>query len=92
MNFDQFLSTRLSKEDYEKLDQHLRCSPHRRTKILRNPAIAANHEILILAQLLKLPAYYLIDTYNLGKDKLTEIEINNHHEFLNLQKQLEQTK
>lgn len=89
MNFEKFINTSLSKEDYEQLDQYLNCSPHRKTKILRNPAIANNHEVLSLARLLKIAAYSLIKTYGLGTDKLTEIEVDNHKEVMELKKKIE---
>ena len=88
MTFDKYIRTTLSKEDYEQLEKYLGCSPHRKTKILRNPPMANNREILLLASLLETSAIELIEEYQLGKDQLAPIEVENHREFNSIKMKL----
>ena len=84
MSFEQYIASNLSKEDYENLEKHLSSSPHRKTKILRNPKIANNHEVLVFAQLLNCTAYQLFEEFGLGSNSLSDLEIENHKEFMEL--------
>ncbi len=81
MSFEQYIASNLSKEDYENLEKHLNSSPHRKTKILRNPKIATNHEVLVFAQLLDCTAYQLYKEFDLGSHSLSDLEIENHKLF-----------
>ena len=78
--FEEYLNTTLSAQSLTKLYQALAqrfSSPHRRTKVINNPAIATHSELLHLEELLGVDAYLLYQQRGVGADGLTVIEKRN---------------
>lgn len=75
--FSDLVRSTLSIEQFEELKELLG-SPHMRTKLLNNPAVASNDQLLLFAELLGLSAWVLYTKYGMGKDTVTEREAALH--------------
>ncbi|MEL7119229.1 MAG: hypothetical protein AAFO07_07310 [Bacteroidota bacterium] len=56
-------------------------SKHRLTKVINNPQLALNGELTFIAQCLNVTPWKLIEEYELGKNTLSEYEMQNHQEY-----------
>lgn len=81
--FEKFLHTTLTAEEFASLPARIG-SPHRVTKICKNPEIATNHDVVVIAQLAGCTAASLIDTYQLGRDGLSYEEKKYHSQYAEL--------
>lgn len=83
-DFERFLHTTLSADALNKLINEdlptILGSPHRRTKVVRNPARATNVELLQLADLLGIHPFELLKNYGVGADTLSILEKRTHQE------------
>ena len=88
--FEKYLHTSLSAQALNQLNQELPNrfgSPHRRTKVLANPAIATHSELLHLEELLGVDAYLLMQNKGVGTDGLSIIQKRDLKERYEMKKQ-----
>ena len=76
-NLKDYLKGKLSIGQYEEGLRELFNSPHRRTKVLENAAIATHAELLALAAMCNVSAYSMFTEYGVAKENLTLLEIQN---------------
>lgn len=83
---EEYLRRKLSHNDFTVGLEQLFGSPHMRTKILLRPERATNHQLLQLAEITGLTAYELMERFEVGKEKVSDLEKQNHRMLDHLQK------
>lgn len=72
--FELLLNRNVSVAELPKLPGKLGLSPHKLTKIKRQPSIAAIDEVRSIALFLNIKPIELVESYELGLDKITARE------------------
>jgi hypothetical protein len=85
-SLESYLRRTFSHHDFTtKLEERLG-SATMRTRLLNRPEKAFNEQLLILSELTGLSAWELMERYNVGIERVSEIEKANHKKLHDLQK------
>ena len=68
---EEFIKSRLTAEQFEKLPTLLQISQNKLTRILNKPQGATLEEVLDIAALLRIDARLLVQTFEMGFDNIT---------------------
>ena len=85
-SFEAYLRRTLSHNDFTKGLIELFGTPHMRTKILKNPQKATHQQLLALAHITGLNGWELMETWNVGKEKVSDLEKDNLRKLADLAK------
>ncbi len=76
-SFQAYLRRTLSHHDFTDGLLNLFGSPHMRTKVLKKPERATHQQLLQLSELTGLSAWDLMNGWDVGKEKVSELEKEN---------------
>jgi hypothetical protein len=80
-NLETYLRRTLNHNDFTAGLEELFGSPHMRTRILNKPQKATNHQLLQLAEITGLSAAELMEKFNVGMERVSDLE-KQHHKML----------
>lgn len=85
-SFAAYLRRTLSHNDFTKGLIELFGTPHMRTKILKKPEKATHQQLLLLAELTGLNGWELLQHWDVGKEKVSELEKQNLQKLADMEK------
>lgn len=77
--FEGLLHENLTGAVLEALPDRLGCTSNKCRRLLNNPGIATNTELILFSQLLQRSAWELYEEYGLGVERVSRLEANYHH-------------
>lgn len=77
--FEGLLHENLTGAVLEALPDRLGCTSNKCRRLMNNPGIATNTELILFSQLLQRSAWELYEEYGLGVERVSRLEANYHH-------------